>query len=120
MLAKADVVIKNCRLENIRSSGFRSEQAEVKNLCITYDRYEDTGPFSKKLGYVSVTGGHSGSSYMRGQPGKAPVRPNITRRLGGCNSRGPWLDFYYSRETFNELVHSTSRREKTSLPSENV
>ena len=36
VLAKADVVIKNCRLENIRSSGFRPEQAEVKNLCITY------------------------------------------------------------------------------------
>ena len=36
VLAKADAVIKNCRLKNIRSSGFSPEQAEVKNLCITY------------------------------------------------------------------------------------
>jgi len=52
-----------------------------QNPGIIYARisgYGQSGPFSEKPGYASVTEGYGGFRYINGEPGKAPVRPNIS------------------------------------------
>ena len=56
-------------------------RVKEKNPGIIYARisgYGQTGPFSEKPGYASVTEGYGGFRYINGEPGKAPVRPNIS------------------------------------------
>jgi crotonobetainyl-CoA:carnitine CoA-transferase CaiB-like acyl-CoA transferase len=40
--------------------------------------YGQTGPYSSKPGYASVTEGVSGFRYLNGFPGQPPVRPNLS------------------------------------------
>jgi crotonobetainyl-CoA:carnitine CoA-transferase CaiB-like acyl-CoA transferase len=52
-----------------------------KNPGVIYARisgYGQTGPFANKPGYASVTEGYGGFRYINGEPGEAPVRPNIS------------------------------------------
>jgi crotonobetainyl-CoA:carnitine CoA-transferase CaiB-like acyl-CoA transferase len=81
LLTKADVVIENFRPGAMESWGLGPEQVKAKNPGIIYARisgYGQSGPFSEKPGYASVTEGYGGFRYINGEPGKAPVRPNIS------------------------------------------
>jgi len=65
----------------MESWGLGPEQVQEKNPGIIYARisgYGQSGPFSEKPGYASVTEGYGGFRYINGEPGKAPVRPNIS------------------------------------------
>ena len=65
----------------MESWGLGPEQVKEKNPGIIYARisgYGQSGPFSEKPGYASVTEGYGGFRYINGEPGKAPVRPNIS------------------------------------------
>src|SRR5210317_94513 len=81
LLTKADVVVENFRPGAMESWGLGPEQVKEKNPGIIYARisgYGQSGPFSEKPGYASVTEGYGGFRYINGEPGKAPVRPNIS------------------------------------------
>ena len=81
LLTKADVVIENFRPGAMESWGLGPDQVKEKNPGIIYARisgYGQSGPFSEKPGYASVTEGYGGFRYINGEPGKAPVRPNIS------------------------------------------
>jgi crotonobetainyl-CoA:carnitine CoA-transferase CaiB-like acyl-CoA transferase len=56
-------------------------QAKERNPGLVYARisgYGQTGPYSSKPGYASVTEGFGGFRYINGEPGETPVRPNIS------------------------------------------
>ena len=81
LLSKADVVIENFRPGAMESWGLGPDAVKAVNPGIIYARisgYGQTGPFSEKPGYASVTEGYGGFRYINGEPGKAPVRPNIS------------------------------------------
>ena len=81
LLSKADVVIENFRPGAMESWGLGPNAVKAVNPGIIYARisgYGQTGPFSEKPGYASVTEGYGGFRYINGEPGKAPVRPNIS------------------------------------------
>ena len=81
LLSKADVVIENFRPGAMESWGLGPDSVKAVNPGIIYARisgYGQTGPFSEKPGYASVTEGYGGFRYINGEPGKAPVRPNIS------------------------------------------
>jgi crotonobetainyl-CoA:carnitine CoA-transferase CaiB-like acyl-CoA transferase len=81
LLSKADVVIENFRPGAMEGWGLGPEQVKAVNPGIIYARisgYGQTGPFSEKPGYASVTEGYGGFRYINGEPGTAPVRPNIS------------------------------------------
>ena len=81
LLTKADVVIENFRPGAMESWGLGPDKVKEKNPGIIYARisgYGQSGPFSEKPGYASVTEGYGGFRYINGEPGKAPVRPNIS------------------------------------------
>ncbi len=64
LLTKADVVIENFRPGAMESWGLGPEQVKAKNPGIIYARisgYGQSGPFSEKPGYASVTEGYGGS-----------------------------------------------------------
>ena len=81
LLTKADVVVENFRPGAMESWGLGPDAVKAKNPGIIYARisgYGQDGPFSEKPGYASVTEGYGGFRYINGEPGKPPVRPNIS------------------------------------------
>ncbi len=77
----ADVVVENFRPGAMESWGLGPDVAKKRNSGLIYARisgYGQTGPYSEKPGYASVTEGFGGFRYINGEPGKAPVRPNIS------------------------------------------
>jgi crotonobetainyl-CoA:carnitine CoA-transferase CaiB-like acyl-CoA transferase len=81
LLCHADVVIENFRPGAMESWGLGPDAVKAENPGIIYARisgYGQTGPFSRKPGYASVTEGYGGFRYINGEPGAAPVRPNIS------------------------------------------
>ncbi|MDA8947372.1 CoA transferase [Luminiphilus sp.] len=81
LLCKADVVVENFRPGAMEKWGLGPEDVKAKNPRVIYARisgYGQTGPFAHKPGYASVTEGYGGFRYINGEPGEAPVRPNIS------------------------------------------
>jgi len=81
LLATADVVVENFRPGLMEEWGLGPDRLKALNPKLIYARisgYGQTGPYASKPGYASVTEGFGGFRYINGEPGKAPVRPNIS------------------------------------------
>ncbi|MEM6581377.1 MAG: CaiB/BaiF CoA-transferase family protein [Pseudomonadota bacterium] len=81
LLDTADVVVENFRPGLMEKWDMGPEQMKVSNPGLVYARisgYGQTGPYAAKPGYASVTEGFGGFRYINGEPGQAPVRPNIS------------------------------------------
>ena len=81
LIDTADVVVENFRPGLMEKWGLGPEQVKVRNPGLVYARisgYGQTGPYASKPGYASVTEGFGGFRYINGEPGQAPVRPNIS------------------------------------------
>ncbi|MEH6591927.1 MAG: CaiB/BaiF CoA-transferase family protein [Halioglobus sp.] len=81
LLLTADVVVENFRPGTMEKWGIGPEQIKEANPGLVYARisgYGQSGPYSTKPGYASVTEGIGGFRHINGMPGQAPVRPNIS------------------------------------------
>ncbi|MFT5482826.1 MAG: crotonobetainyl-CoA:carnitine CoA-transferase CaiB-like acyl-CoA transferase [Halieaceae bacterium] len=81
LLKSADVVVENFRPGLMESWGMGPEDLKTTNPGLIYARisgYGQTGPYADKPGYASVTEGFGGFRYINGEPGKAPIRSNIS------------------------------------------
>ena len=81
LLAVADVVVENFRPGLMEEWGLGPDRLKALNPKLVYARisgYGQSGPYASKPGYASVTEGFGGFRYINGEPGKAPVRPNIS------------------------------------------
>ncbi|MEM1154203.1 MAG: CaiB/BaiF CoA-transferase family protein [Pseudomonadota bacterium] len=81
LLDTADVVVENFRPGLMEKWDMGPEQMKVSNPGLVYARisgYGQSGPYAAKPGYASVTEGFGGFRYINGEPGQAPVRPNIS------------------------------------------
>ena len=81
LLETADVVIENFKPGTMEKWGLGPEVFERSNPQLIYARisgYGQSGPYSEKPGYASVTEAFSGFRYVNGFPGEAPVRPNLS------------------------------------------
>ena len=81
LIDTADVVIENFRPGLMEKWGLGPDQMKARNPGLVYARisgYGQTGPYASKPGYASVTEGFGGFRYINGEPGRAPVRPNIS------------------------------------------
>ena len=81
LIASADVLVENFRPGALESWGLAPDQLRERNPKLIVARisgYGQTGPYANKPGYASVTEGFGGFRYINGEPGKPPVRPNIS------------------------------------------
>ena len=81
LLEQADVAIENFRPGTMEQWGLGPEQVKARNPGLVYARisgYGQSGPYADKPGYASVTEGFGGFRYINGEPGKPPIRPNIS------------------------------------------
>ena len=81
LIDTADVLIENFKPGNMEKWGLGPEDVKAANPDLIYTRisgYGQTGPYSKKPGYASVTEAFSGFRYINGFPGEVPVRPNLS------------------------------------------
>lgn len=81
LMETADVVVENFRPGLMEKWGLGPDQVKERNPGLVYARisgYGQTGPYSSKPGYASVTEGFGGFRHLNGVPGQAPVRPNIS------------------------------------------
>ncbi len=81
LIETADVLIENFRPGLMEDWGMGPAHVKECNPGLVYARisgYGQTGPYASKPGYASVTEGFGGFRYINGEPGKAPVRPNIS------------------------------------------
>lgn len=81
LLDTADVVVENFRPGLMESWGLGPDDMKKRNPELIYARisgYGQTGPYAAKPGYASVTEGFGGFRYINGEPGKPPVRPNMS------------------------------------------
>ena len=98
LLCKADIVVENFRPGAMEDWGLGPEKVKAINPGIIYARisgYGQTGPFSSKPGYASVTEGYGGFRYINGEPGKlrsvrifhSAIPRQLFTRLWVCCSR---------------------------------
>jgi crotonobetainyl-CoA:carnitine CoA-transferase CaiB-like acyl-CoA transferase len=81
LLDSADVLVENFRPGAMEDWGLGPDVVKARNPRLVYARisgYGQTGPYASKPGYASVTEAFGGFRYINGEPGKAPVRPNIS------------------------------------------
>ena len=81
LIKTADVVVENFRPGLIETWGIGPDEMRAEKPGLIYARisgYGQDGPYASKPGYASVTEGFGGFRYINGEPGKAPVRPNIS------------------------------------------
>ena len=81
LIEKADVVIENFRPGVVEKWGLGPDDFKDSNPGLVYARisgYGQDGPYAGKPGFASVCEGMSGFRYVNGQPGEAPVRPNLS------------------------------------------
>jgi crotonobetainyl-CoA:carnitine CoA-transferase CaiB-like acyl-CoA transferase len=81
LLDDADVVVENFRPGTMEAWGLGPESVRERNPGIVYARisgYGQNGPNAYKPGFASVAEGFGGFRYINGEPGEAPVRPNIS------------------------------------------
>ena len=81
LIDTADVLIENFKPGTMEKWGLGPEDVKTANPDLIYTRisgYGQTGPYSKKPGYASVTEAFSGFRYINGFPGEVPVRPNLS------------------------------------------
>ena len=81
LIESADVVIENFRPGVVERWGLGPGQFKQSNPALVYARisgFGQSGPYSQKAGFASVCEGMSGFRYVNGQPGEAPVRPNLS------------------------------------------
>ena len=81
LIQQADVVIENFRPGVVEKWGLGPEDFRSSNPGLVYARisgYGQDGPYASKPGFASVCEGMSGFRYVNGQPGEAPVRPNLS------------------------------------------
>lgn len=81
LIKTADVVVENFRPGMMEKWGLGPDTMKVENPDLIYARisgYGQDGPYASKPGYASVTEGFGGFRYINGEPGKPPVRTNIS------------------------------------------
>jgi crotonobetainyl-CoA:carnitine CoA-transferase CaiB-like acyl-CoA transferase len=81
LMKTADVVVENFRPGVMENWGLGPDDLKPFNPGLIFARisgYGQTGPYSAKPGYASVTEGVSGFRYLNGFPGQPPVRPNLS------------------------------------------
>jgi crotonobetainyl-CoA:carnitine CoA-transferase CaiB-like acyl-CoA transferase len=81
LIDTADVLVENFRPGALESWGMGPDSLRERNPGLVIARisgYGQDGPYANKPGYASVTEGFGGFRYINGEPGKAPVRPNIS------------------------------------------
>ena len=81
LINTADVVIENFKPGTMENWGLGPKDFERTNPGLIYVRvsgYGQTGPYSKKPGYASVTEAFSGFRYLNGFEDRPPVRPNLS------------------------------------------
>ncbi|TDG13596.1 CoA transferase [Seongchinamella unica] len=81
LVKTADVVVENFRPGLLESWGMGPEELKSDNPGLIYARisgYGQYGPYADKPGYASVTEAFGGFRYINGEPGKPPIRTNIS------------------------------------------
>ena len=81
LINTADVVVENFRPGVMEGWGLGPDEFKNTNPKLVFARisgFGQTGPYSAKPGYASVTEGMSGFRYVNGAKGEAPVRPNLS------------------------------------------
>ena len=81
LMLTADVVIENFKPGTMEKWELGPEHIQPHNPQLIYTRisgYGQTGPYSRKPGYASVTEAFSGFRYLNGFPNDVPVRPNLS------------------------------------------
>ena len=81
LIDTADILVENFRPGALESWGLGPEVLRERNPGLVIARisgYGQDGPYATKPGYASVTEGFGGFRYINGEPGEAPVRPNIS------------------------------------------
>jgi crotonobetainyl-CoA:carnitine CoA-transferase CaiB-like acyl-CoA transferase len=81
LIDRADVLIENFKPGTMEKWGLGPEDIKAANPDLIYARisgYGQTGPYSRKPGYASVTEAFSGFRYINGFPGEVPIRPNLS------------------------------------------
>jgi formyl-CoA transferase len=78
---RVDVVLENFRPGTLEKWGLSYEELQKENPGIILARisgYGQTGPNSQKPGFAAVAEAFGGLRYVTGEPGRPPVRPNLS------------------------------------------
>ncbi len=81
LLDQADVLIENFKPGTMEKWGLGPDDVKQRNPGLIYTRisgYGQTGPYSRKPGYASVTEAYSGFRFINGFADEVPVRPNLS------------------------------------------
>jgi len=78
---RVDVVLENFRPGTLEKWGLGYEELKAENPGIIMARisgYGQTGPNAQKPGFAAVAEAFGGLRYVTGEPGRPPVRPNLS------------------------------------------
>jgi formyl-CoA transferase len=78
---KVDVVTENFRPGTLEKWGLGFEELKKENPKVILARisgYGQTGPYAQRPGFAAVAEAFGGLRYVTGEPGRPPVRPNLS------------------------------------------
>lgn len=78
---RVDVVVENFRPGTLEKWGLGYERLKEDNPGLILARisgYGQTGPYAQKPGFAAVAEAFGGLRYVTGEPGRPPVRPNLS------------------------------------------
>jgi crotonobetainyl-CoA:carnitine CoA-transferase CaiB-like acyl-CoA transferase len=81
LAVRCDVVIENYRPGTVEAWGLGPDDLKAENPRLIYARvsgYGQTGPYATRPGYASACEAVGGFRYLNGEPGKVPIRPNLS------------------------------------------
>lgn len=81
LIAQSDIVIENFRPGRLEGWGLSYERMRAVNLRVVLARisgFGQTGPYSDRAGYGSVSESMSGMRYVTGFPDRPPVRVGVS------------------------------------------
>jgi succinyl-CoA---D-citramalate CoA-transferase len=78
---RVDVVLENFQPGTLERWGLGYEELKKENPGLILARvsgYGQTGPYAQKPGFAAVAEAFGGLRYVTGEPGRPPVRPNLS------------------------------------------
>jgi len=103
LAVRSDIVVENFRPGTLERWGLGPEVVWAMNPRVIFVRisgWGQTGPYARRPGYASVAEAMGGIRYVMGEPGRTPIRPNLSLgdTIAGLHAAFAALVAVYARD----------------------
>jgi crotonobetainyl-CoA:carnitine CoA-transferase CaiB-like acyl-CoA transferase len=103
LAARVDILVENFRPGTLERWGLGPEtlwEVNPRLIFVRVSGWGQTGPYARRPGYASVAEAMGGIRYVMGEPGRPPIRPNLSLgdTIAGLHAAFAALVAVYARD----------------------